>query len=132
MSDGIFTKIVSGEIPCHKVFEDDKTLAFLDIHPVAPGMTLVVTKNQVANFEDLQDTDYDALWNTVRKVARRQREIFPDCRKVAVQVEGLDMPEYAHVKVFPIHSIDDLTNKVDMTATPDHQALNIMTERLAF
>jgi len=77
MQDSIFTSIIKGEIPCHKVYEDDRTLAFLDIHPVQPGMTLVISKIQVSSFLDLSDDDYRALWESVRKVAQKLHETFP-------------------------------------------------------
>lgn len=74
MGDSIFTKIIKGEIPCHKVYEDDKTLAFLDIHPVTPGHTLVIPKIQIDEFQDLPTEDYRALMDTVQKVAKRQKK----------------------------------------------------------
>ncbi len=61
MANSIFTKIVNGEIPCHKVYEDDKILAFLDIHPIQPGHTLVISKKQVEFVWDLDESDYAAL-----------------------------------------------------------------------
>lgn len=130
MTDSIFTKIVKGEIPCHKVYEDDKTLALMDIYPVTPGMTLVVTKNQVANFEDLDDETYAALWATVKKVSKKLRSTFPDAKKIAVQVEGFDIPDHAHVKLFPLITGEELKAHPDFSAEPDHAALSAMAERL--
>lgn len=131
MEDSVFTRIIKGEIPCSKVYEDDKTLAFLDIHPITPGMTLVVTKKQVANFEDLDDESYQALWRTVQKVALKMREVFPERKKIAVQVEGLDVP-HAHVKIFPIDTASDFREQPDFSAEPDHAALTTMADKLRF
>jgi len=130
MEDSVFTRIVKREIPSHKVYEDEMTMAFMDIHPIVPGMIVVVPKVQVANFEDLEDADYLALWTTVKKVARKIREVFPDCLKVAVQVEGLDTPDHAHAVLFPLHLDKDLEGKVDIKAEPDHDELTKMAERL--
>src|SRR5690606_32793311 len=67
MNDSIFTKIIKGEIPCHKVYEDDQTLAFLDIHPAQPGHTLVIPKRQEEFVWDLNAEEYEALMSTVKK-----------------------------------------------------------------
>ena len=77
MQDSVFTKIVKGEIPSHKVYEDELTLAFLDIAPVTNGMTIVVSKKQVVDFQDLPEPDYTALWLAVQKVAKKLRVVFP-------------------------------------------------------
>ena len=65
MEDSVFTKIIKGEIPCYKIYEDDKTLAFLDIAPEVMGHTLVVPKNQVDKIYELPDEDYVAVMATV-------------------------------------------------------------------
>ena len=131
MNASVFTKIVKGELPCHKVYEDDKTLAFMDIHPVTPGMVVVVTKQQVANFEDLDDETYVALWSAVKKVAKKLKGSFPDAKKIAVRVEGFDIPDHTHVKLFPLITGRELEVHPDFSAEPDHEALAAMAERLA-
>lgn len=131
MSDSIFTKIIKGEIPAHKIYEDGKTFAFLDIHPVQPGMVLVVSKFPAETAWELPESDYQALWKTVRKVAERLKQVFPDKKRIGVQVEGLDVP-HVHVKVFPINSGAEFHAKPDMAAEPDHAALAKMAEKLRF
>ncbi|CAN5637855.1 HIT domain-containing protein [soil metagenome] len=131
MEPSIFTKIINGEIPAHKVYEDELTLAFLDIHPIQPGHVLVVPKQQIDHFMDLPDDYYVALWNTVKKVALRLREVFPEKNRIAVIVEGLDIA-HAHVKVFPINTDEEFRNKPDMQTEPDHEALAKMAKRIAF
>ena len=74
--DSIFTKIIKGEIPSNKVYEDEHTYAFLDHNPKTPGHTLVITKKQVAYVWELPDEDYIALMNTVKRVAQRIKEEF--------------------------------------------------------
>jgi len=131
MQDSIFMKIIKGEIPSHKVYEDAKTYAFLDIHPVQEGMTLVVPKVQVAEFTDLADEDYIALWQAVKKVARRLHEMYPNKRRIGVQVEGLDV-DHVHVKLFPIDTGAEFRKEPDMNAEPDHMALAELARKLAF
>lgn len=125
----IFTKIINGEIPCHKVYEDDKTLAFLDIHPIQPGHVLVVPKAQIDHIWDLPPDDYQALMNTAKKVARRIREVLRPAR-VGMQVVGIDVP-HAHVHIFPFDNMWQFRNQPDMSAEPDHQALAKMAKKLA-
>ena len=132
MQDSVFTKIIKGEIPSHKVYEDDKTIAFMDIHPVTPGMIVVATKDQVANFEDLDDETYSALWATVKTAATKLRAVFPEAKKIAVQVEGFDIPDHTHVKLFPLTSGEELRVHPDFSAEPDSNALAAMAERLRF
>ncbi len=129
MSESIFTKIINGEIPCHKVYEDDKTFAFMDIHPIQPGHVLVVTKAEVEMAWDLSDEDYQALMSTVRKVARKLREVFPDKARISVMIEGLEVA-HTHVKVFPINSGDEFRAAPNMSAEPDHTALAALAEKL--
>lgn len=130
MEDSIFTKIIKGEIPCHKVYEDEKTFAFLDIHPVQPGHTLVVTKVQAETYFDLSDEDYQALWNAVRTVAARLRDAYPEKKRIGIQVEGLDVP-HVHVKLIPINSGEEFRQPPDMSAEPDHAALAEIAKKLA-
>jgi HIT domain-containing protein len=75
MQDSIFTKIVKGEIPAHKLYEDERTLAFLDIYPSVRGQAVVIPKKQVEFVWDLDDADYLAVMETTKKIARRLREV---------------------------------------------------------
>jgi len=130
MSDSIFTKIIKGEIPSHKVYEDEMTIAFLDIHPKTPGHTLVIPKKEVDEFQDLPQDDYDAMMRTVHKVARRIKEVLSPAR-VGVEIIGVDVP-HAHVHVFPFNSMEEYRRIVDMSAEPDHDALAEMAKKLSF
>jgi histidine triad (HIT) family protein len=94
----IFSKIVAGEIPCYKVYEDEKTLAFLDINPESKGHTLVIPKVEVDKIYELSDEDYHALWATVKKVAARLEEV--SGRRTLMKVIGTDVP-HAHVHLMP-------------------------------
>lgn len=94
----VFSKIVAGEIPAYKIYEDDKTLAFLDIAPETPGHTLVIPKVEVDKVYELSDEDYMALWNTVRKVAKHMEEVLG--ARTLMKVIGTDVP-HAHVHLMP-------------------------------
>ena len=130
MKESIFTKIIKGEIPSHKVYEDEQTFAFLDIHPVTPGHTLVIPKKQVEFLWDLDDEDYQAVMATVQKVGRRIREVLHP-PYVGVQVVGVDVP-HAHIHVIPFAEAHELKRDVDMAAEPDHTVLATLAERLRF
>ncbi len=102
----IFTKIVNGEIPCWKVAEDDRFLAFLDISPVAKGHTLVIPKKEVDYLFDLDDETYTGLQLFAKKVALGIQKANP-CQKVGVMVLGLEVP-HAHIHLVPMQSEADL------------------------
>jgi len=131
MSDSVFTKIIKGEIPCYKVYEDDAVLAFLDIHPVQPGHTLVVTKRQAEDFTDLSDDELSKLMAAVKKVAKRLKTAFPDKKRIGLQIEGLDIP-HVHVKLIPVNSGSEFRAEPDMDDEPDHAALAELAKKLAF
>ncbi len=130
MNDSIFTKIVKGEIPSHKIYEDDKTLAFLDIHPVATGHTLVIPKTQVEFVWDLSEEDYEAVMATSKKVALHLRGVTGK-PYIGERIVGTDVP-HAHVQLIPFSATDELHRDVDMNAEPDHAALAVLAEKLRF
>lgn len=126
----IFTKIVNGEIPSHKVYEDERTLAFLDIYAVIPGHALVIPKRQVEFVWDLEQRDYEALMSTVQKVALRLREVMGTAY-VGEKVIGTDVP-HAHVHLIPFDTPGDMHRANQENAEPDHQALAALADRLRF
>ncbi len=130
MEETIFTKIIKGEIPCHKVYEDDLTLAFMDIHPMAPGHVLVISKKQIDKLWELPDKDYQAIQSTVKKVCKRMEEVLNPGR-VGIKVIGIDVP-HAHIHVFPFNGMDEYNKAPDMNKDPDHEALAEMAKKLSF
>lgn len=100
MEDSVFTRIIRGEIPCHKIYEDERVFAFLDINPTAPGHTLVIPKKQVELVWDLDDEDYAAVMDAARRIAKRMQEVFA-VKFIGERVIGTDVP-HAHVHVFPL------------------------------
>lgn len=121
MAKSIFSKIISGEIPSHKVYEDDLTIVFMDINPVQTGHCLVVPKIQVDHFDDLDSDHYTALWETVKKIAKAQKKAF-QTKRVGVQVVGLDVP-HAHVHLIPFNTIDEYRYVPEMPETINHAQL---------
>jgi histidine triad (HIT) family protein len=127
----IFTQIINGDIPCHKVYEDDKTLAFLDISPAAPGHTLVIPKTEVEFVWDVADEEYQAVMATAKKVAQRIREVL-QAPYVGEAVIGVDVP-HAHVHLIPFTNAGELKQLfAPKVADPDHAALAEMAKKLAF
>lgn len=94
----IFTQIYKGEIPSYKIYEDDKTYAFLDIHPESKGHTLVIPKCEVDKLYDLPDDYYAAVMNTVKKLASHMEEKLQ--KRTLIKVVGTDVP-HAHVHLMP-------------------------------
>ena len=95
----VFSKIVAGEIPCYKVYEDEKVLAFLDIHPESRGHVLVIPKNEVDKIYDLPDEDYEALMKAVKKISRHMEDALGV--RTLWKVVGTDVP-HAHVHLMPL------------------------------
>jgi histidine triad (HIT) family protein len=131
MEPSIFTKIIRGEIPAHKVYEDDHVLAFLDIHPAVEGHILVVPKVQVDRLEDMDGVEYQALMDAVRKVMHRVIEVYGAEYRACLKLEGFDVP-HAHVHVIPCRTAADFWTKQRMDVEPDHEALAKVAEKIKF
>ena len=125
MEDSIFTKIIKGEIPCYKIYEDERTFAFLDIQPESEGHTLVIPKKQVDKIYDLPDVDYVALMKTVKKVSKRMEEVLGE--RVVWKVMGTEVP-HAHVHVMPI----DLTWEYGRHLNVPDDEMQRVCKKLAF
>lgn len=102
----IFSKIIVGEIPCHKIAENDQFLAFLDIMPLAHGHVLVIPKKETDYIFDIENEEYKALWSFAQKVAKAIKKSVT-CKKVGVAVVGLEVP-HAHIHLVPINSVEDM------------------------
>lgn len=118
----VFTKILSGEIPCHKVAEDNRYLAFLDIRPIHTGHTLVIPKKEVDYIFDLDDELLSGLMVFSKKVADAIRKAVP-CKKIGVLVYGLEVP-HAHVHLVPVQGVPgELSFVHAKSARPEELAL---------
>lgn len=102
----IFSKIIAGEIPSHAVHEDERTFAFLDINPRQEGHALVVPKAEVDYLFDLEDEDYQAVWESVRRVSDAIKSV-TGCRRVVVLVVGYEVA-HAHVHLIPTNDLADV------------------------
>jgi histidine triad (HIT) family protein len=114
----IFSKIMSGEIPCYKVAENDQFLAFLDILPVAKGHCLVIPKKEVDYYFDLDAQMMTDINLFAKEVANKIKKVVP-CIKVGVAVIGLEVP-HAHIHLVPMNSVGDLNfTKERVKMTPE-------------
>lgn len=111
----IFSKIISGEIPCYKIAEDDQFIAFLDVNPNAVGHTLCVPKQEINKIFDMQEDHYLALMQFSRKVAVALEKAIPS-KRIGMAVIGLEVP-HVHVHLIPLQEMDDMRfqRKVAMT-----------------
>ena len=101
----IFSKIVNGEIPCHKIAENDDFLAFLDAFPITKGHTLVIPKKEIDYIFDLEDTMYTNLFLFAKSVVPALEKTIP-CIRIGVSVIGLEVP-HAHIHLLPLNSMAD-------------------------
>ena len=113
----IFTRIINGEIPCYKIAEDEKHIAFLDINPVVEGHTLVVPKRETDYIFGLYEAELADLMVFAKKVALKLEKAV-DCKKIAVSVIGLEVP-HAHVHLLPINRESDTDFSHKSNPTPE-------------
>jgi histidine triad (HIT) family protein len=102
----LFTKIVKGEIPCHKIAENESFLAFLDINPLVKGHVLIIPKIEVDYFFDLEDDMLSSMILFSKEVSSKIKALIP-CKKIGMTVIGLEVP-HAHIHLIPINSINDM------------------------
>ncbi len=134
MEDSIFTKIIKGEIPCHKIYEDDRVFAFLDINPMTEGHTLLVPKQQIGSVWDVEDELYQYLFATARKIAQHLQSVL-EPKRVGLQIEGFGVPDHAHLHIVPLwQGLDKTTMEYieRQPVEPDHAALAEIAKRLSF
>jgi histidine triad (HIT) family protein len=102
----VFTRIINGEIPCYRVAEDDRYIAFLDVRPLKAGHTLVVPKREVDYIFDLDEDALAGIMLFAQKVARAMKEVI-ECNRIGVAVIGLEVP-HAHIHLIPISREGDM------------------------
>ncbi len=114
----IFSKIIAGEIPSYKIAENEKFFAFLDIHPLAEGHTLVVPKVEIDKIFDLPDEFLSEMMVFAKPIAKSIERSF-SCNRCGISVIGLEVP-HAHMHLVPINGIDDLNfAKAKLKLNPD-------------
>lgn len=102
----VFNRIIKGEIPCHRIAENEKFLAFLDIMPLREGHTLVIPKIEIDYLFDMEDDLLGEMIVFSKKVAKDIKKVIP-CKKIGVTVIGLEVP-HAHIHLIPINSVSDM------------------------
>jgi len=117
----IFTRIVNGEIPCHKLAETEDYLAFLDIMPLVKGHTLVIPKLEVDYIFDLEDAYFRGLWSFAKSLAPAIKMAVP-CNRIGVAVIGLEVP-HAHIHLVPVKHVEDINfSRPKLHPTPEELA----------
>lgn len=116
----LFTQIINGEIPCHKLLENEKFIAFLDIHPINPGHTLIVPKKEIDYFFDLDNCILSEILIFAKKLVPAI-ESTVSCNRVGIMVAGLEIA-HAHLHLIPIMSEGDLTFDRAKSASPSELA----------
>jgi histidine triad (HIT) family protein len=129
MNECIFCKIVKGEIPSFRVWEDDEFLAILDINPNTKGMTLVLTKNHYDSYAfDIPDDVYNRFLIATKKVANiLERGL--DVQRVAMVMEGMGV-NHAHIKLYPIYEIKEGGISTQLGPQADFEELKQLAEKL--
>ena len=122
----IFTRIIQGESPCHKVAENEKFIAFLDITPVAKGHTLVVPKEEVDHFFDLNDNLLSEINLFAKEVATKLQRTVP-CRRIGVAIIGLEVP-HAHVHLIPLNPMSDINFSAERLKMSHEELATLATE----
>lgn len=119
----VFTRIINGEIPCYRVAEDDRYIAFLDVRPLKAGHTLVVPKREVDYIFDLDEDALAGIMLFAQKVARAMKEVI-ECNRIGVAVIGLEVP-HAHIHLIPISREGDMlfTNPRAALTPQENEAL---------
>ena len=102
----IFSKIISGEIPCYKIHETENFLAFLDVNPLAEGHTLIIPKHPLDYIFDMHDAQLGEIHIYSKKIAIALKKAIP-CVKIGIAVIGLEVP-HAHIHLVPINKVGDL------------------------
>ena len=102
----IFSRIISGEIPSHKIAENDNYFAFLDIMPLAPGHVLVVPKKPIDYIFDIDDDLLAGMLPFAKRIAHAMEKVMP-CERIGISVIGLEVP-HAHIHLIPLRTMDDI------------------------
>lgn len=118
----IFSRIIKGEIPSHKIAEDEHFLAFLDVFPLVKGHTLVIPKKETDYIFDLDTEEYNQLWLFARKTASAVEKAIP-CKRIGIAVIGLEVP-HAHIHLVPLQKVGDINfTAPKLKPTPEELAL---------
>lgn len=116
----LFCRIAAGDLPAHRLYEDDHILAFLDLHPIRAGHALVIPKTHHVWFEDLPQDLATRITSCAQNLARRMKTLY-GVERVAMFYTGIHVP-HAHAHVVPMHHVHDVTSQAYLSADPDGYA----------
>ncbi|RAP34192.1 HIT family protein [Candidatus Marinamargulisbacteria bacterium SCGC AG-439-L15] len=122
----LFTKIIKGEIPCHKIAEDDRFFAFMDIRPISHGHVLVVPKDEVDHFFDMKEADLSGVLLFAKPIVKAIESVV-ECERVGLMVAGLEVP-HAHLHLVPISEIGHLS--FEYAKPVDDTVLSELSEKI--
>ena len=119
--DSVFTKIVNGQLPAFKLWENRSFIAILDIHPINPGHTLLIPKQQIDNIFDLPDKLYTSLWQTAKWISPLIHQAM-NCKRIGIAVEGFSVP-HVHIHLVPINLGNELNPERAVLASSEELAV---------
>jgi histidine triad (HIT) family protein len=128
MEQSIFTKIINGDVPCHKVYEDENFFGIMDIHPIHDGHVVLISKEQVETVWELSDDSLQKLILATKKIVDALLKVFEPYRVVS-RIEGFDVA-HAHVNIFPVINAKDIHKKQDTESEPNHKKLATLAEKI--
>ena len=123
----VFSRIINKDIPCYLIAENNYSISFLDINPIAIGHVLVVPKIEIDYLFDLDQKSYNELWNFSRLVASAIKRTI-ECERIGVSVIGLEVP-HAHIHLVPINNINDMDFSRKISTSPN--ALDALAKKIA-
>ena len=123
----IFSKIIASEIRCHKIAENEKFFAFLDVFPLVRGHVLVVPKTETDYIFDIADADLAEMMIFSKKVAKAIKSAV-SCKRIGIAVIGLEVP-HAHIHLVPINTANDINFTQPKLKLSDEE-LSAMAERI--
>ncbi len=123
----LFSKIIAGDIPSHKVAENDDFLAFLDINPLVAGHTLVIPKKEIDYIFDMEDDHLAQLMIFAKRVAAQVQKVVP-CRRIGISVIGLEVP-HTHIHLIPMNSVSDM-NFAKAKLNPSREELSALANKI--
>ena len=119
----IFEKLIAGELPCARVLDTDVVFAFMALHAIRPGHTLVIPKRPVADFWDLDDAVIQQIMQVAKRIARAIEETYQP-KRVGMVVAGLEIPDHAHLHLLPVHDLSDISSKSMLEGTLQEMPLS--------
>ncbi len=126
----LFSKIIVGEIPSYKIYEDEHTYAFLDIFPMTDGHILIVPKREIDHFSEVSEPYYSAIFQTAKKLAPALKKA-TNCQRVCTMFAGFDVP-HCHYHLIATNSMDDLRKQAKDTPEDEKKLSEIQQKIISF